>query len=105
MAELSRQGSSADRPHSAVACDQCDRLGLPEFGPGWCPKCGGSGEIEQWTWPLSWRTLRVRFFPRDLWIGVFIGEREPDAEGYYRTIYICPLPMFVISFDWRVAYA
>jgi hypothetical protein len=46
--------------------------------------------------------LRVEFFPRDLWVGVFIGEREPDVEGYYRTIYVCPLPMLVVSFDVRV---
>lgn len=60
--------------------------------------------VERGWLPLSWLTLRVKFFPRDLWVGVFIGEREPDALGYYRTIYICPVPMVVISFDWRVAY-
>ena len=47
--------------------------------------------------------MKLNFFPRDLWFGVYIGEREPDAFGWYRTIYICPVPMLVISFDLRVA--
>lgn len=53
--------------------------------------------------PRAVTTWSVKFFPRDLWVGAFIGEREPDAHGWYRTVYICPLPMLVISVDLRVA--
>lgn len=49
------------------------------------------------------RDFFIRFFPRDLWMGVFIGEREPCSEGFYRTIYICPVPMIVCGFDLRVS--
>jgi hypothetical protein len=41
----------------------------------------------------------IRFAPRAFWIGVQVGEREPEAAGWYRTICVCPLPCVVISFD------
>jgi hypothetical protein len=44
----------------------------------------------------------IKFFPRDCWMGMYIGEREPCADGYYRTIYICTLPMIVFGFDLRM---
>lgn len=56
---------------------------------------------------MVWRFAdpSIRWFPRDLWVGVFIGEREPNAEGWYRTVYICPVPCVVFSVDVLVERA
>lgn len=41
--------------------------------------------------------LRIEFFPRDLWVGVYVGELELGR----RRVYICPIPTIVISFTLR----
>lgn len=43
----------------------------------------------------------VRWYPRDLWIGCYVGEAEPVAEGTARTLYFCPVPCIVMGFDVR----
>ena len=48
---------------------------------------------------------RVQWFPRDLWVGVFIGEREPNAEVWCRRVYVCPVPCVVFSVDVLVERA
>lgn len=48
------------------------------------------------------RFPHLRFVWRDLWMGVYVGEREPDGLGFYRTLTVCPLPCIAISLDVRV---
>lgn len=49
---------------------------------------------------LRLRGWSIRFFPRDVWVGLFIGEKEPAEDPVWRrTLYVCPLPMLVISVD------
>jgi hypothetical protein len=51
--------------------------------------------------------MKVKFEPRDLWIGAYIGRREFHATGtvhfWNRTIFVCLIPTIVISFEY-VAY-
>lgn len=48
--------------------------------------------------------VRVRFVPRDLWIGVFIDREKTDkASGdFVQRTYITLIPMFPIVIEnWR----
>jgi hypothetical protein len=49
------------------------------------------------------RNVSVEFYPRDCWIGVYVGPAMSQAtpHGYrrWRRIYVCPLPMLVLAFD------
>lgn len=45
-------------------------------------------------------TLRIRFVPRDLWVGVYVGEVEYGigSRGQFRrrSIYVCIVPCLPI---------
>lgn len=47
--------------------------------------------------------IRLRFKPRDLWIGVFWRTVEGSVIwGRWREVYICILPMLPICLRWRL---
>jgi hypothetical protein len=45
----------------------------------------------------------VRFVPRDLWIGVFLGSSLGGSLQRWRTVYVCLVPMLPICLTvrWR----
>ncbi len=55
------------------------------------------------------RSLRLEFYPRDFWVGVYVGDVTTRWDGTvprwerWRRIYVCPLPMILLSFDLHLA--
>ena len=49
---------------------------------------------------MTRRSIHVRFVPRDLWIGVYVGpwERSVERAGDYRkrSVYVCLVPCLPI---------
>ena len=43
-------------------------------------------------------SIRLRFVPRDLWVGLYIGPVEygigPRGQVRCRSLYVCLVPMF-----------
>jgi len=40
--------------------------------------------------------IGISFVPRDLWIGVYVGEEYKEMGSYCRPVYICIIPMLTI---------
>jgi hypothetical protein len=56
---------------------------------------------------VEWR-IRVRFMPRDLWVGLYVGPFElglgPRGQFRERTAYLClvpTLPIVITRCEWR----
>ena len=46
--------------------------------------------------------VSIKWVPRDLWVGIYIGEATaiPYAR-YERTVYVCLLPCLPICLTWQ----
>ena len=44
--------------------------------------------------------IKPSFEPRDIWIGVYIGDTIKEIDHKVYSIYICLLPMLPIKISW-----
>lgn len=62
----------------------------------------------KWNWNYLRPEVRLRFEPRDLWIGVYWNATRSIEGPYHRLdIYICVIPTLPIRFrfEWGWDYA
>ena len=46
-------------------------------------------------------TVRVKFEPRDLWVGVFVDKSWWEGGRRWHRLYVCLLPTLPIVIAWR----
>ena len=52
--------------------------------------------------------MGIKFVPRDLWIGLYVGKLharygDPNCPYAYRDYYLCVVPMFPLHWkSWRL---
>lgn len=46
---------------------------------------------------LDFRFHRPKWLWRDLWMGLYVGKTVEHGRARARTLYLCPLPTFVLS--------
>jgi hypothetical protein len=45
--------------------------------------------------------VRVKFEPRDIWLGVFVDRTWYEMDRKWHRLYICVLPTLPLIVTWR----